>query len=297
MKFGVCLPNYGNHLSREAVIDSAKLAEELKFDSVWTTDHILVPSKHLDPYGNILDCLTTLAYLGAVTKKIHLGTSILVLPLRNPIVVAKQVATVHYLTNGRLILGTAVGWMEEEFQNLAIPFHGRGKRFEEAVRLIRILHSSESPQFDGRYHKFKDTVFKPTLGRNRGPPIWFGGNSEAASLRAARLADGWHPVGLTIERYRTMVQKVKSALPDGKQFTFSLRIHVDIDGKTKPYSASSGESRDVITGNVDQAVQVIQQYGDAGLKHLVCYFGDVDLKVLKKKITQFATQVMPSFRK
>lgn len=297
MKFGVCLPNYGNHLSKEALVESSKLAEQLGFDSIWTTDHILVPKKHSDPYGNILDCLTTLAYLGAVTEKVQLGTSILVLPLRNPIVVAKQVATVDYLTNSRLILGTAVGWMEEEFENLATSFRDRGKRFEEAIHLIRTLHANESPQFHGQYHKFSDAVFKPKPHRADGPPIWFGGNSDAALRRAAKLADGWHPVGVTLENYRASVQKIKSMLPHAKAFTFSLRIHVDMNGKTEPYRASSGEHRDVITGPVDRAISLIQGYRDAGMEHLVCYFGDIELKLLKKKITEFADQVMPSFKK
>lgn len=296
MKFGVCLPNYGSHLSKEALIKSSKLAEKSGFDSLWTTDHIIVPKKHSDPYGNILDCLTTLAYLGAVTDKIHLGTSILVLPLRDPIVVAKQVATIDYLTNGRLILGTAIGWMEEEFQNLAVPFHGRGKRFEEAVRLIRTVNQTEYPQFEGRYHKFTDATFKPAAISKDGPPIWFGGNSEAALMRAARLADGWHPVGLTVERYHSMVQKVRPMLRGEKPFTFSLRIHVDLDGSTKPYPASSGESRDVITGTTRHATKAIERYQDAGLDHLVCYFGDIDVRTLERKITQFAEEIIPSFR-
>jgi len=291
------LPNYGNHLSKEALIESSKLAEQLGFDSVWTTDHILVPKKHSDPYGNILDCLITLAYLGAVTEKVQLGTSILVLPLRNPIVVAKQVATIDYLTNGRLILGTAVGWMEEEFQNLATSFRGRGKRFEEAINLIRTLHRNDSPEFRGRYHKFNDAVFKPRHPRDNGPIIWFGGNSEAAVRRAAKLADGWHPVGLSLENYGAAVQKIKSMLPHGKPFTFSQRILVDIDGKAQSHLASSGERRDVISGPVDRTIRGIQEYHDAGLEHLVCYFGDIELKLLKKKITQFADQIMPSFKK
>ncbi len=295
MKFGVCLPNYGNNLSKEALIKSSTLAEKLGFDSIWTTDHILVPKKHSDPYGNILDSLITVAYLGAVTEKIYLGTSILVLPLRNPIVVAKQVATIDYLTNGRLILGTAVGWMKEEFQNLAMPFRGRGKRFEEDIQLIRTLNQTESPQFEGHWHRFRDAIFKPTPTRKNGPPIWFGGNSEAALTRAAKLADGWHPVGLTVERYRAMVQKAKSAVPNGKPFTFSLRIHVDIDGSTKPYSASSGESRDVIAGTIQQATNTVGDYRDAGLDHLVCYFGDVDIRSLEREITQFAKEIIPSF--
>jgi len=296
MKFGVCLPNYGNNLSKRALVDSALLAENLGFHSIWTTDHLLVPKKHSEPYGNILDSLTTLAYVGAITHRIQLGTSVLVLPLRNPIVVAKQIATIDYLTNGRLILGTAVGWNEEEFQNLSVPFRNRGRRFEEAIKLLRTLYQSESPQFQGQFHKFTDATFKPKPRKN-GPTIWFGGNSDVAIQRASKLADGWQPVGLAIDAYRASVEKIKANLPTGKTFTFSLRIHVDLDGKTEAYAASSGEPRSVISGNKKQAVEAITQYQTVGLQHMVCYFGDIGLAKLKKQMTQFAKAIIPAFKK
>ena len=295
MKFGVCLPSYGNGLSKKALVESAQVAEALGFHSVWTTDHILVPKKHAHPYGNILDCLTALAYVGAVTEKIQLGTSVLVLPLRDPIIVAKQAATIDYLTEGRLILGTAVGWMEEEFDNLGASFHDRGKRFEEAILMMRTLCRNEYPQFQGRYHKFSDATFKPTAAN--GPTIWFGGNSDAALRRAARLADGWHPVGIAIELYKEAVQKINSMLPNGKEFTFSLRILVDLNGKAEPYQGSDGEPRSVIAGNRGQVMQTIDGYREAGLSHLACYFGDIDLEQLKRKMKQFAGEVLPCFEK
>jgi len=293
MKFGVCLPSYGNGLSRKALVESAQLAEALGFNSVWTTDHILVPKKHSDPYGNILDCLVALAYVGAVTEEIQLGTSVLVMPVRNPIIVAKQAATIDYLTEGRLILGTAVGWMEEEFDNLAASFHDRGKRFEEAILMMRTLYRNEYPQFQGRYHKFSDATFKPTAAN--GPTIWFGGNSDAALQRAARLADGWHPVGMAIEPYKVAVEKINSMLANGKEFTFSLRILVDLNGKAEPYQGSGGEPRSVIAGNRGQVTQGIEEYREAGLSHLICYLGDIDLEQLKHRMKQFAGEVLPSF--
>jgi probable F420-dependent oxidoreductase len=294
VKFGVCLPNYGTHLSKQGLIETSQEAERLGYDSIWTTDHILVPGKHADPYGNILDCLASLAYVGAVTERVQLGTSILVLPMRNPIVVAKQVATIDYLTNGRLILGTAVGWMEEEFQNLGISYRNRGRRFEEAIKLIRTLYVNETPKFQGRYNKFADAIFKPKPRAESGPTIWFGGNSEIALRRAANLADGWHPVGLPVDAYSSAARKLKTMFPSGKQFTLSLRILVDLEGKAKPYAGSGGDPRDVISGS--QAMEIIQEYRDAGLEHLVCYFGDVELGMLTKKMGEFATDVIPSFR-
>jgi len=294
MKFGVCLPNYGKSVARNALADSARLAENLGFDSIWTTDHTLVPKKYENPYGNILDSLMSLAYVGAVTEKIHLGTSVLVLPVRNPIIVAKQAATVDYLTGGRLILGTAVGWMEDEFQNLRSSFQDRGKRFEEAIKLIRTLYQNEYPQFHGQYHEFVDATFKPKPRDSNGPVIWFGGNSDIAVRRAAKLADGWHPVGVTVERFSKAAQTIRAKLGVRRPFTLSLRIHVDLTGKTEPYHAPGGESRDVISGNRERVVQMIEKYREAGLEHLVCYFGDIDLEQLKGRMKQFATEVATS---
>jgi hypothetical protein len=215
--------------------------------------------------------------------------------MRNPIVVAKQIATIDYLTNGRLILGTGVGWMEEEFQNLNVSFRNRGKRFEEAVSMIRTLYANESPRFQGRYHKFADATFKPKPRLENGPTIWFGGNSEIVLRRAAKLADGWHPVGLQVDAYSSAARKLRTMLPSGKQFTFSLRILVDLEGKAKPYAASGGDPRDVISGKREHAVEVIQEYREAGLDHLVCYFGDIELTSLNKKMNQFANEIIPSF--
>jgi probable F420-dependent oxidoreductase len=295
MKFGVCIPNYGNTLSKSALVESAQLAETLGFNSIWATDHTLVPKKYEDPYGNIIDCLVALAYVGAFTEKVRLGTSVLVLPLRNPITVAKQAATIDYLTGGRLILGTGVGWMKEEFDNFTESFHDRGKRFEEAVTMMRALYRNEFPRFQGQYYRFADAVFKPTI-RNE-PTIWFGGNSGSAIRRAARLADGWHPVGVTVEAYKSATQTIKSYLASDRDFTLSLRILVDLDGKAEPYQGSGGEQRSVISGSSDQAIKTIDRYREAGLFHLVCYFGDIGLEQLKRKMRQFASEVMPSFEK
>jgi probable F420-dependent oxidoreductase len=295
MKFGVCIPNYGCNLSKPALVESAQLAEALKFNSVWTTDHTLVPKKYEDPYGSILDCLVTLAYVGAVTKEIQLGTSVLVLPMRNPITVAKQAASIDYLTGGRLILGMGVGWMEEEFDNLATSFHDRGKRFEEAIEMMRALYRNKIPQFQGQYYKFTDATFKPTM--RDGPEVWFGGNSRSAIRRAARSADGWHPVGMTVEAYSAAADTINSILPAGREFTMSLRILIDLGGKAEAYQGSGGEPRSVIAGNQDQVINTIERYREAGLSHLACYFGDIGLELLKKKMKQFAAEVLPSFER
>ncbi|MEM2042361.1 MAG: LLM class flavin-dependent oxidoreductase, partial [Nitrososphaerota archaeon] len=120
MRFGICVPNFGNNLSREGVVRSAMEAERLGYDSVWTTDHITVGAAHPYPYGRILESLTTLSYIAAKTESITLGTSIVVMPLRPTILTAKQLATIDYLSEGRLIVGVGAGWEPTEFRAFGV---------------------------------------------------------------------------------------------------------------------------------------------------------------------------------
>lgn len=210
MHIGICLPNYGRASSPEAIREVAQAAESLGFDSLWTTDHILVPEAHYEPYGRIFETWTTLAYVAALTQRVRLGTSILLLGLRNPVLVAKQAATLDQLSNGRLILGIGAGWLAPEFENLGMSFRRRVRFLEEGIALMRTLWTNPRPRFQGRFFRIQDAVFEPLPVQPGGPPIWIGGNTEAAVRRAARLGDGWHPVGLDPETLRTRVAQLRT---------------------------------------------------------------------------------------
>ena len=137
MKFGVCIPNYGESLGVETMRSVALEAESLKYDSVWTTDHILMQQNSNTPYERIFDSITTLAYLASVTSNVKLGISSLIVAMRNPVVVAKQLATIDQLSGGRLMLAIGAGWNEPEFSFLGSDFRTRGRRVDESIRLIR----------------------------------------------------------------------------------------------------------------------------------------------------------------
>jgi len=186
----VILPNYGAHSSVGDIRKVTELAEELGFHSVWTTEHIIVGPEAVDPYGRVYDPLVTLGWIAGWTEGVGLGTSIVLVPLHNPMHLAKETATVQELSGGRLTLGVGMGWHKDEFDFMGVPFEGRGRRADEALRVLRALWSGER-DFDGEHWSFRDATFEPRPAKP--PEIWVGGASAHAIRRALRLGDAWHP--------------------------------------------------------------------------------------------------------
>ena len=148
MHFGVILPNYGLDSNPDGIRRTAELAEELGFDSVWATEHIIVGPEAIDPYGRVYAPLVTLGWIAGFRERIGLGTSIVLVPLHHPMLLAKEVATLQELSGGRFTLGVGMGWHREEFHFMGIPFEGRGRRADEAIRLMRALWNGEH-DFEG----------------------------------------------------------------------------------------------------------------------------------------------------
>lgn len=174
----------------------ATLAEQLGYDSLWAGEHVVLPSPRvepspMDPDEPILDPLVALAHLAACTERILLGTGIIILPQRNPLVLAKQVASLDVLTGGRLILGLGVGYLEPELRALDVPLAGRGARAVEYLEAMRSLWQDDAPAYHGRHVEFEGVDAHPRPVQ-RPLPVVMGGHSAAAHLRAARYADGWY---------------------------------------------------------------------------------------------------------
>lgn len=181
MHFGVILPNYGEGSTPDGIRRVAEAAEELGFDSVWATEHILVGPEAVDPYGRVYAPLATLAWIAGWTERIRLGTSIMLMPLHHPAHIAKETATLQELSGGRfLALGVGMGWHRDEFDLLGVPFEGRGRRGDEAIRTIKRL-------WRGVHDGTSDPKPSPV------PEIWVGGSSERALRRVRELGDVWHP--------------------------------------------------------------------------------------------------------
>jgi probable F420-dependent oxidoreductase len=211
MKFGLMYANAGPFAYPEMLGHLATTAERTGIESMWTIEHVVIPVGYqstypYDPSGKIPapeqmpmpDPLISLAYAAAVTTTLRLATGILILPQRHPLYVAKEVATLDVLSHGRVILGIGVGWLEEEFDALGIPFEERAGRTAESVRALRSLWKDDPEPFEGRYFHWGKLECHPKPVQKPGVPIVVGGHTELAARRAARYGDGFFP-GVTDE--------------------------------------------------------------------------------------------------
>src|SRR5438445_4044311 len=226
MKLGVCVPNYGEASTPDAIQRIAVEAEQMGFDSVWCTDHLLMPRNSGTPYERIFESIATLAYLAGVTSKVRLGISSLITAMRNPVVVAKQLATIDNLSIGRVMLATSAGWNEKEFSNLGSNFHNRGRRLNESIRMIRALWNGET-SFTSKIlnQHFEVVVFEPRPIQKH-IPIWIAGNSKAAMKRAIRLGDGWHPNLFPLDIFRKMVADFRAVFPEAMTKMITVRVRL-----------------------------------------------------------------------
>jgi probable F420-dependent oxidoreductase len=209
MIFDVSLGNGAADSDPQLMVETARAADDLGFRALWTSDHLLAPST-LPQFARVFEPLVVLAHLAAVTSRIRLGTSVIVLPMRSPFVVAKQAATLDQLANGRLILGIGVGSYGDEYTNVHADFLTRGARLDEAIRLFRHLWSGSRDPFEGRFYGFTDGVFDPLPVHREKLPVLIGGRSDAALRRAGRQADIWQTTTLTPETFPAAVAKIRA---------------------------------------------------------------------------------------
>jgi probable F420-dependent oxidoreductase len=206
MKFGIMFANVGPFGSPERAAHFARKAEEVGVESLWTVEHVVVPKGYGSKYpysrdgkmpgpeeSPIPDPLIWMTYAAAVTKKIKVGTGVLILPQRHPFYVAKEVATLDVLSGGRAILGVGIGWLEEEFRGLGIPFAERASRTEESIRALRSLWGDEPSEFSGKHYRWSAVESNPKPVQKPGVPIVVGGHVAGAAKRAARFGDGFFP--------------------------------------------------------------------------------------------------------
>ncbi len=226
MKFGLRYASLGKYSNGPAAVELAQAAEAAGFDSIWTVEHVVVPHAYQSRYpysptgrmGSgledfpIPDPLIWLAYVASATRTLKLGTAILILPQRNPVVTAKAVATLDHLAGGgRVLLGIGVGWLAEEFATLGVPFDDRGPRTDEYVAAMRALWSQECASFHGRFVAFDEVFCRPRPAAGR-IPIIVGGDTRAAARRAGRLGDGYFPArGAPAELFDEMRRAAEAA--------------------------------------------------------------------------------------
>ncbi len=289
MKFGIALPNFGKYAAKKDILEIAALAEELGYDSLWTSDHVVIPDSHKG-FGDVFyDPLITLGFIAASTTKIALGTSVLILPYRNPVVTAKMISTLDALSGGRVILGVGAGWLEDEFRVLGVSYKERGAVTEEYIEILKELWSRDDPAYTGKYLSFSDIKFLPKPRQKPHPPIWVGGGSPIAIERAVRYGDGWHPVGLTPRELKEKADYLKALLPEEKKksFIISLRKTLEINEERE-----FGE-KDTLRGGPEKIIRGIEEYREAGASHLVLHILSGEFSGVLKTMEIFSKKLKP----
>jgi probable F420-dependent oxidoreductase len=250
-----------------------------------------MPRELKEPYGQLLEPFVTLAYVAARTQRLKVGTSCLVLPQRNPILVAKQAASLDAFSGGRVMLGLGVGWAEKEFGYLNAGFKQRGRVMDESIRLMKALWKEDVIHFDGEFFHVEDALFLPKPVR-RDIPVWIGGNGPLAVRRALKLGDGWHPVGATLEDFGKGAQRLTKA---GRKVTLSMRMTTDVRKRREVYVGASNERRVAVSGSATEIRKQIDGYAAAGLEYYCASINHPASSEIIMDLRKFASEVIGSY--
>ena len=293
MKFGYVTPQNWGVEDPQDVVDLAVRAEELGYDSVWVNHHILNVGYIYDrlqdrPY---YDALTFLTWVAALTERVRLGTTVLVLPYLNPLVLAKSVATLDAMSGGRVTLGVGVGMLREENEALGSDFRTRGAYADESIEIMRELWTADDPEYSGRFFEFGGGFkFSPKPAQNP-LPILVGGMSRAAMRRSARLGDGWHPNAGSIEdmarRAETLRDMWREHGRNPEDIQLVVRCELDV------LDSASDNLDTPMIGTPDQLAQAVTEYEKLGVSEIVLGISDNDLNRIRHIQESFAERVMP----
>ena len=217
MKLGLYGLNMGAMADAGICVDAAKAAEAAGYESLWAGEHVVLPDPRtpespLQPQHPTLDPVVALAHLAAATTRLKLATGIIILPQRNPLVLAKELSTLDVLSRGRLIFGVGVGYLKPEFDAIGVPFHERGARTDEYLAAILALWTQQKPAFDGRFVRFAGIDAQPRPPQRPHPPVVVGGATEAAFRRAATMGNGWYGFNLDVDTTARHVASLKAAI-------------------------------------------------------------------------------------
>jgi len=216
VKFGLFAINYGTCADPEAAVRVAQHAEGAGLESVWTGEHVALPDPQpagfsMSPTLPLLDTIVALTLVASHTNTIRIGTGIIILPFRNPVVLAKELASVDVVANGRLLVGVGAGYVEQEFAAVGATLRERGQRMDDCIDAMRALWSMDHPQHDGRFVSFDGINAYPRPVQRPGPPILIGGVSDGALRRAITLGDGWYVFNVDVPLARECIEAIRQA--------------------------------------------------------------------------------------
>ncbi len=310
MKYGFYLPTRGPVATPAALTDFAQAGERLGFTSTMIADHVVFPVKIDSAYpytvdgafpghGDQLEQLTLATYVAAKTERLRLVTSVMILPHRNPVLTAKMLATLDFLSNGRLTLGVGVGWMREEFEALdAAPFDDRGAVSNEYLEIFKKLWTEDAPSHAGKFYRFEALHCEPHPVQKPHPPIWIGGHSRPALRRTAKYGDGWHPVG-AVDAAPLLPDDFKAKMDELYRLTEAEGrdpTKLEISLKAPVYDRNAGTRADgerrYFTGTDEQIAEDIELYRGLGVGEMVFDFRAQTLNACIERMQACAEGVM-----
>lgn len=311
MQFGLNLINRGPLARPETMVRFARQAEALGFDSLTISDHIVIPKAMPSNYPyhpegefawqnarDYYEPLATLMFLAGKTDRIRLGTSVLIISYRNPIVTAKMLATLDALDGGRTFLGVGTGWWEDEYKALGIASHfaERGPRTDEYIRIYRNLWTEEEPAFEGRFHSYGNFEFSPKPAQRGGLPIWIGGHTRRALRRTAELGDAWHPIGLrppaglTPDELGGKVAELRTLCEqrgrDPGEVAVCFRCPV----------VFTDDRQELVQGTPEQIAEDLRTYAARGVTHFTLDLPPAEPDALLASQERLAREVIPLMR-
>ncbi len=278
MKVGVALPQLGQQASPENLIRVAQRAEELGYDSVWVLERLLWPLNPREPYPasddgslpeafqNVFDPIETLTFVAAHTRKVRLGTSVLVLPYHTPIQLARRLATLDVLSGGRVDVGVGVGWSRDEFEAVGAPFERRGARSDEFLQAMIELWTKEPVKFDGQFYRIPESKVGPKPVQKPYPPIYVAGYGTRAFERAVRFGQGWNPAGLpSFEWLEKMIEQFHETARGAGRGSMAVVLRVF----PVVFDRSLGKERKPLMGTLDEIRQDLKRLREMGVTEIV----------------------------
>jgi probable F420-dependent oxidoreductase len=296
MRCGVWIPNCRHLATPEIIRTAAVRAEQLGYDSVWVSDHVVVPHANVVNFGEtIFDPLVTLGVIAGATSRVQLGTTVLIVPYRNAVVTAKMISSLDALSGGRVLFGVGAGWVAAESAALGVPFAERGAMTDEYLRAMQELWTSRAPSFAGAYTRFEGLVFEPKPAQKPHPPIWVGGHGRPSLRRAVEFGAAWHPINRGPAELRAgRAELARLSRERGRATPPAITLRNDLrivgPGESAPTSTHGGR---VMAGEPSALVDQIGELAACGVEHLVLEFLAADGRALEAQMAGFAERVRP----
>jgi len=302
MKLGFSLPIAGAIATPAFQVQAAQHAEALGYHSLWVFQRLLYalePQNEYPPmpgkvwpkaFESVADPLITLSYIAAVTKRIRLGTSVLIMPFYSPVVLAKQLATLDRVSGGRLDVGLGIGWSKDEYEASGVPYARRGARADEFLRCIKAVWTQDVVEFKGEFYTVPKARIAPKPVQKPHPPITYGGYGPASVKRAVALADGFNGGNIPLDKAAPLVEQYRAeAVATGRD---PNTLHIISRGTVKLHDTPQGKDRRPLFGTLDEIREDIRRYADAGLTELFLE-ANFDVTLTQGRLLDLMSELAP----